>query len=135
MKRIFFISFVFLLISSTRLFSQLSNDTTAYLLTCGPGTETYSIYGHSALRIIIREKNSDTVYNWGVFDFDTPNFAWKFAKGRLDYMIAAESLKSFLGVYFFEQRYVHSQKINLEANEVKKLAELINENLRPENRK
>ena len=53
-----------------------------YLLTCGPGTETYSIYGHSALRIVIPEEKSDLVYNWGVFDFNTPNFAWKFAKGQ-----------------------------------------------------
>jgi hypothetical protein len=135
MKRIFIISFVFLLISSTRLFSQLSNDTTAYLLTCGPGTETYSIYGHSALRIIIREKNSDTVYNWGVFDFDTPNFAWKFAKGRLDYMISAETASSFLSVYLFEHRYVVSQKINIESKEMRKLVELVNENNKPENRK
>lgn len=135
MKRISIISFIFLLIPSPCLFSQLSNDTTAYLLTCGPGTETYSIYGHSALRIIIREKNSDTVYNWGVFDFDTPNFAWKFAKGRLDYMISAESVKSFLSVYIFEHRYVVSQKINVDSKEIQKLVELVNENNKPENRK
>jgi hypothetical protein len=135
MKRISIISFIFLLISSASLFSQFSNDTTAYLLTCGPGTETYSIYGHSALRIVIREKNSDTVYNWGVFDFDTPNFAWKFAKGRLDYMISAESTNSFLSVYIFEHRYVVSQKINIDAKELQKLTELVNENNRPENRK
>lgn len=135
MKRISIISFVFLLISSMSLFSQFSNDTTAYLLTCGPGTETYSIYGHSALRIIIREKNSDIVYNWGVFDFDTPNFAWKFAKGRLDYMISAESVNSFLSVYIFEHRYVVSQKININSKEMQTLVELVNENNKPENRK
>ena len=135
MKRISIISFIFLLISSASLFSQFSNDTTAYLLTCGPGTETYSIYGHSALRIVIREKNSDTVYNWGVFDFDTPNFAWKFAKGKLDYMISAESTNSFLSVYIFEHRYVVSQKINIDAKEIQKLTELVNENNKPENRK
>ena len=124
-----------MLISSKSLFSQLSNDTTAYLITCGPGTETYSIYGHSALRIVIREKHTDTVYNWGVFDFDTPNFAWKFAKGRLDYMISAETASSFLGVYVFEHRYVVSQKINIDSKEIQKLVEFVNENNRPENRK
>jgi len=66
----------------------------------GPGTETYSIYGHSALRIVIPEKHIDTVYNWGVFDFNTSNFVWKFAKGRLDYMVIAESSKGFLQGYF-----------------------------------
>ena len=96
MKRIFFVSMIFLLSSSTNVYSQLSNDTTVYLLTCGPGTEAYSIYGHSALRIAIPEKHIDAVYNWGVFDFSTPNFVWKFAKGRLDYMVISESLKGFL---------------------------------------
>jgi len=133
MKRIFFVSLIFLLISPTSVYSQASNDTLVYLLSCGPGTETYSIYGHSALRIVIPAKNTDTVYNWGVFDFSTKNFAWKFAKGRLDYMLISESLKSFLGAYFFEQRYVFSQKINIDAQETHKLVELINENLKPLN--
>jgi hypothetical protein len=133
MKKILIVNLFFLIISLTRGFSQSSNDTVTYLITCGPGTDTYSIYGHSALRIVIPEKHTDTVYNWGVFDFNTPNFAWKFAKGRLDYMLIAESLKGFLQGYFFEQRYVYSQKINIDAPETRKLIELINENLRPEN--
>ena len=116
-------------------FSQASNDTIVYLLTCGPGTETYSIYGHSALRIVIPEKHTDTVYNWGVFDFNTKHFVWKFAKGRLDYMVIGESLKGFLGSYFFEQRYVYSQRINIDASEMRILTGLINENMKPENTK
>lgn len=133
MKRLVFINLFFLLVSFTSVFSQPSNDTVAYLLTCGPGTETYSIYGHSALRIVIPEKHLDTVYNWGVFDFNTPNFVWKFAKGRLDYMVIGESLKGFLQGYFFEQRFVYSQKINIDPVETRKLVSLINENLKPEN--
>jgi len=133
MKRIIFNSLFLILIYFPRVFSQSANDTMVYLLTCGPGTETYSIYGHSALSIVIPEKHTDTVYNWGVFDFNTPNFAWKFAKGRLDYMLIAESLKGFLQGYFFEQRYVYSQKINIDAVETHKLITLINENLKPEN--
>jgi hypothetical protein len=133
MKKIFVFCSLILLAYSPGVFSQVSNDTLAYLLTCGPGTETYSIYGHSAIRVVIPEKHTDIVYNWGVFDFSTPNFAWKFAKGRLDYMLIAVPLKSFLQDYFFEQRYVYSQKINIDAKETHKLIELINENLKPEN--
>jgi hypothetical protein len=133
MKKIFIVNLFFLIISLTRGFSQSSTDTLTYLLTCGPGTETYSLYGHSAIRIVIPEKNIDIVYNWGVFDFNTSNFAWKFAKGRLDYMLITESFKGFLQAYFFEQRYVYSQKININAPETRKLLELVNENLKPEN--
>jgi hypothetical protein len=133
MKRIFFIVLSISLFSFTRVFSQSSTDTLVYLLTCGPGTETYSIYGHSALRIVIPEKKIDTVYNWGVFEFDTPNFTWKFAKGRLDYMLIAESTKGFLSDYYYEKRYVFCQRINIDPGETKKLVSLINENLKPEN--
>jgi hypothetical protein len=114
-------------------FSQTGNDTIVYLITCNPGTETYSIYGHSALRIVIKPENSDWVYNWGVFDFSTPNFAWKFAKGRLEYMLAVESMDNFLQTYFYEERAVYSQRINLSPQEIRQLILLIKENLKPEN--
>ncbi len=126
---------VFLLISVRVVNSQTAKDTIVYLLTCGPGTETYSIYGHSALRVEISSEKSDKFYNWGVFDFSTPNFAWKFAKGRLDYMVIEESKDHFLRTYFYEKRYVYSQIINLSPEETKKLIILVNENLKPENRK
>jgi hypothetical protein len=133
MQKIFLIISFLFIIYLPGVFSQPGTDTVVYLLTCGPGTETYSIYGHSAIRIVIPEKNSDMVYNWGVFDFSTPNFAWKFAKGRLDYNLGVDPLQKFLQGYFFEQRYVYSQKINLEPGEIEKLFVLITENLKPEN--
>jgi len=113
--------------------SQHAADTSVYLITCGPGIETYSIYGHSALRVIIPGKKIDNVYNWGLFDFNTPNFTWKFAKGRLDYMLGVESMQNFLQGYFYEKRYVHSQRINLTPGETEQLIAIINENLKPEN--
>jgi hypothetical protein len=129
-KVVIFISFL-LLIRGPLVHAQA--DTSIYLLTCGPGTETYSIYGHSAVRIVIPEKKIDLVFNWGGFDFNAPNFAWKFAKGRLDYFLFEESLGSFLSYYQSEKRYVHSQKMNLESNEKEIIVSLIKENLRPEN--
>jgi heme/copper-type cytochrome/quinol oxidase subunit 4 len=132
-KILLIISFIFL-ISFPGVFSQTTNDTIVCLITCGPGTETYSIYGHSAIRIIIPEKKSDIVYNWGIFDFGAPNFAWKFAKGRLNYSLGVESFRSFLRTYVYEQRFVYSQKINLNPDETKRLVDLINENYKPENR-
>lgn len=134
MKKVFLITSLLLLFSIGTAFAQSANDTTFYLITCGPGTETYSIYGHSALRIVVPQKGIDSVYNWGVFDYDTPNFAWKFAKGRLDYMLQAQSFNSFMQSYFYEERSVYAQRINITAQETRKLAELVNENLKPANR-
>ena len=135
MKKILLVIFFLIIIYFPRIYSQTGKEAQVYLLTCGPGTETYSIYGHSAIRIVIPDENTDIVYNWGVFDFSTPNFAWKFAKGRLDYMVIAESLETFLQMYLFEQRFVHSQKINLDTADTERLITLINENLKPENSK
>jgi hypothetical protein len=133
MKKIFIIISVLFIINITCVFSRAGADTLVYLITCGPGTETYSIYGHSALRIVIPEKKSDVVYNWGMFDFSAPNFAWKFAKGRLNYWVGEESIQNFLQIYLFEKRFVISQKINLNPDETGKLLTLLNENLKPEN--
>ena len=133
MKRAVLLITIILLISGKTLLSQHGNDTLVYLVTCGPGTETYSIYGHSAVRIVIQAKKTDNVYNWGMFDFDTPNFAWKFAKGRLDYLLGVETMNGFLQTYFYEKRFVHSQRMNITPSETKKLMILINENLKPEN--
>jgi hypothetical protein len=133
MKKAFLLIGILLSLSGRSLFSQSGNDTLVYLLTCGTGTETYSLYGHSALRVVFTEKKQDLVYNWGVFDFDTPNFAWKFAKGQLDYMLAVEPMQGFLQVYFYEKRFVQCQRLNLSAVETAKLISLISENLKPEN--
>jgi hypothetical protein len=128
------VALMILMISGTcGLMSQETPEADIYLLTCGPGTETYSIYGHSAIRIVMPERNYDQVYNWGVFDFATPNFAWKFAKGRLQYMLGVYPYESFLREYESEKRWVISQKINLSDKEKQELFNLISLNLRPEN--
>jgi hypothetical protein len=122
-----------LILFSRVLISQETPRAEVYLITCGPGTEIYSVYGHSALRIVVPEKKIDTVYNWGVFDFATPNFAWKFAKGRLNYSLGVDSYETFLRDYFLEQRWVISQKFNLETPDIERLFLLLEENLKPEN--
>jgi len=133
MKNARLLLLIILLPVSYILSSQQSQVPEVYLLTCAPGTETYSIYGHSALRIVIPGQNNDRVYNWGVFDFSTPNFVWKFARGRLEYMLGVYSFDRFMQEYFLEQRSVYQQKINLDTAEIQTLVSLINENLKPEN--
>jgi len=133
MKKIVLILALALAAGYSESYSQSASDTTVYLITCGPGTETYSIYGHSALRVTIADKNTDLVYNWGVFDFATPNFAFKFARGKLKYMLDADSFNRFLQIYLYEKRWVQAQKINLSSAEKMILLELISENLKPEN--
>ena len=105
---------LFLLLSgSLHASAQSEGSTEIFLLTCLPGRDALTIYGHSAIRILKTSDGLDSVYSWGVYDFRTPNFAWKFAKGRLKYRIDGDSYSRFLGEYVLEQRSVISQKINL----------------------
>ena len=50
------------------------------LLTCSPGSELYSIFGHTAIRVK-SSSNFDIIYNYGTFDFDDPDFYKNFVKG------------------------------------------------------
>src|SRR5437764_986958 len=66
------------------------------VLTCSPGDELYSLFGHSALRIIDSNSRTDIIYNWGTFDFDEPDFYVKFMRGKLLYYVSADRLPDFL---------------------------------------
>ncbi|HDZ40839.1 MAG TPA: DUF4105 domain-containing protein [Bacteroidetes bacterium] len=115
------------------LINAQTSTTEVYLLTCDPGPESYTMYGHSALRLYDSISGTDVVYNWGVFDFSTPNFNLKFASGRLNYRLAAYSYKSFLNEYRPTKRSVYSQRLYIPDAELLKLKRLLNENLKPEN--
>jgi len=133
MKRTALLSVLFTMLLCQLTSAQVADSTDVYLITCAPGNATYSIYGHTALRVSVRGTEIDRVYNWGIFDFSTPNFAFRFAKGRLDYMLGSYSYETFLYEYVNEGRAVWSQQLNLTTAEKEKLFSLINENLKPEN--
>ncbi len=67
---------------------QLSSDAVISLVTYTPGTELYTAFGHSCIRIRDDILGFDRLYNFGTFDFDTPNFYLKFARGDLLYELA-----------------------------------------------
>ncbi len=113
---------------------RLSSGATVSVLSCGPGEDLYSKFGHSAIRIKDFEKNIDVVYNFGVFDFDAPNFYLNFAKGKLDYMLARHRTNSFINAYRQEGRWVHEQVVQFTASEKQKLFSLLEDNAKPENR-
>ena len=63
-------------------FSQSDScDLRISLLTCSPGTELYSTFGHSALRVVDKSIGTDIIYNYGVFDFNDPGFLCKIRAG------------------------------------------------------
>jgi hypothetical protein len=104
------------LIGSTISFGQnlvLSKNARASVITCDTGNESYSLFGHTAIRITDLENNLDVVYNYGAFDFRTPNFVVKFAKGDLQYFAVANAYSDFMSQYTYEQRSVFEQELNI----------------------
>ncbi|TDD75992.1 lipoprotein N-acyltransferase Lnb domain-containing protein [Flavobacterium caseinilyticum] len=92
---------------------QLSQNTNVSVLTCGTGNESYSLFGHTAIRVQDADNGIDLVYNYGAFDFDTPNFVMKFIKGDLQYFAVAHSYADFLEQYRYEKRSVYEQQLQI----------------------
>ena len=116
-------------------FSQSDScDLRISLLTCSPGTELYSTFGHSALRIIDKSTGTDIIYNYGVFDFNDPDFYAKFVRGKLLYYLDQENFGDFLYNYSADNRSVSEQVLQLSCSEKKDMQQFLFTNLRPENR-
>lgn len=112
----------------------LSEQATVSLITCDPGREVYSMYGHTAIRINDPMNGLDVVFNYGVFSFDSPNFIYRFAKGETDYLVLGYSFSRFLPDYQEERRSVYEQVLNLSAKGKNQLYQALLVNALPENR-
>jgi hypothetical protein len=113
---------------------QLSNQSEVVLFTCTPGQELYAGFGHSALWIHDPATGVDRLYNYGTFDFNTPNFYGKFIRGKLDYMLTVTTVQRFLNEYQYRKIGVTSQKLHLHTFEIQSMFQSMEENLQPENR-
>ncbi|MFM2376124.1 MAG: hypothetical protein RLZZ165_1221, partial [Bacteroidota bacterium] len=76
----------------------------------------------------------DWVWNYGVFEFDTPNFILKFARGRLRYYVLSYSYRHFYREYLDEGRSITEQTLNLSDTQKKAIFETLLVNERPENK-
>src|SRR5690606_34037655 len=74
------------------------------------------------------------VYNYGTFDFDTPNFYVKFARGKLNYILNVTTFDRFIRTYQIEGRWVKRQILNLTETEKQALFNFLENNALPENR-
>ncbi|MDG1440230.1 MAG: DUF4105 domain-containing protein [Flavobacteriales bacterium] len=117
-------------------FTKNINTTKISILTCDPGNEIYSLFGHSALRIKDTKNQIDMVVNWGLFEFSENQFefGYDFAKGRLNYFMGLQSMTNFIYEYARSNRGVREQVLNLDEQEKLNLLSIISENYKPENR-
>lgn len=139
MKNVIFKKTLFplLLLLSFMGFSQnlpLSKDVKISVITCGLGNETYSYFGHTAIRVADPANNIDLVYNYGAFDFRTPNFVAKFAKGDLQYFVVVHPFADFMNEYNYEKRSVFEQELIIPQESKQKLFDNLNATLLSEDR-
>lgn len=114
--------------------SQLSPQAEISVLTIGPGSSLNDSFGHSAFRVKDKEKYLDVVFNYGVYDFDTPNFYLKFAQGKLNYKLATNEYLDFFKFYIAQNRTVKEQTLNLSQSEKLQLFDFLLNNTKPENK-
>lgn len=113
---------------------SLTENAKISVITCGPyQEELYSAFGHSAIRVYDSIQGVDIAYNYGVFDFDQPNFYLNFAKGFLYYKLGLYPYPLFRDFYIRDNRYVHEQILNLTQDEKQKIADYLQWNALPEN--
>ena len=116
-------------------FVPLSEASEISILTIGPGAELYDKFGHSAFRINDPATGQDVVFNYGVYDFDTPNFYLKFAQGKLLYQLGVSYYESFYNSYVAQNRWIKEQTLNLSQAEKQAVSDFLWNNAKPENKK
>ncbi|NHF57789.1 DUF4105 domain-containing protein [Flavobacteriaceae bacterium TP-CH-4] len=113
---------------------ELSPLSKVSVLTVGTADELHSKFGHSAIRLQDPTIGLDIVYNYGLFDFDDPNFYVKFTRGKLDYRLGRQRFQDFLQNYRLENRWVREQMIKLTEEQRSELFQFLENNHLPENR-
>ena len=115
-------------------YAQDSSRLRISLLTCTPGEELYSIFGHSAIRVTDSNSVTDHVYNFGTFNFDDEGFYLKFLRGKLNYMISLNQFEDFKNDYIAQNRGITEQELIFSGEEKINIRHALNENLKEENK-
>ncbi len=113
---------------------EVGDSVEVSLLTCAPGREVYSLYGHTAIRYKNYRNGMDLVVNYGVFSFKKPFFILRFIFGLTDYEMGIMPFDQFCEEYEIEGRKVVQQTLNLTTAEKEAIAEALQKNYLPENR-
>lgn len=132
----FFALFLLTWFSPNKLKAQDSSKAALQIsiLTCAPGEDVYTAWGHTAIRIVDSVNQTDVVYNFGTFDFNTPNFLAEFVKGNLQYFLSPEYFQNFLLQYQYEGRSIKEQVLSLTNAEKIKWQNALQKNLEGSNR-
>ena len=115
-------------------YAQDSSGIKISLLTCSPGAELYSTFGHSAFRITDSIQGTDIVYNYGTFNFGEDGFYLKFMRGKLLYYVNPENYSDFVMGYMAENRSITEQVLKLSVAAKKRVQAFVSNNSQEANK-
>ncbi len=106
-----------------------------YLITVDVGNSLWDNFGHTALRIVDENNNTDTVLNWGLFDMSggMVEFSFDFFKGIMNYQLGSATPDLEFDNYRQQRRSVWQDKINLNNSQKEIFYKRLIWNIRPEN--
>jgi hypothetical protein len=104
------------------------------LVTCSPGDELYTAFGHSAIRILDPELGFDRLYNFGTFDMTVDNFYLRFARGDLLYQLSVDQGDADIEEHGALGQGVTEAQLNLTPEQKQSLFGVLETNLAPANR-
>ncbi|BDD05332.1 lipoprotein N-acyltransferase Lnb domain-containing protein [Aureibacter tunicatorum] len=114
--------------------TELSDKAKLSILTCESGPALYEAFGHSTFRIKDPKLGIDKIYNYGVFDFNAPNFYVKFCQGKMDYMLGTSATSRYFRMYKYHNQGIREQILNLGHDDVKKVYAYLENNAKDENK-
>ena len=103
------------------------------ILSIGEGQSLADAFGHTGIRIIDKKTNNDVVFNFGIYDYNAPNFYSNFVKGRPVYKLGVQNYISFINNYIKQDRYIIEHEINLDKKATQKIINLLVKNLEDPN--
>ena len=109
---------------------QQEDSVSVSLVTFYPGSEPHNIFGHSEIRV--KQGPVDLYFNYGVFDFKSPGFLWRFMLGETDYM--CQPVPRAYATLGMEERRMVEQELNLPQDRAIMVRDFLWNNAQPENR-
>jgi hypothetical protein len=98
------------------------------ILTYGPGDFVFEKFGHVAVALTDSSTGQDIAFNWGMFDFNQPNFLARFLTGDTKYWMAGYRTADFNAAYLADNRTIRKQQLQLTAVQRGAIADFVSWN-------
>ena len=121
-------------INSSAMKTESYNKYEISILSIGEGSSLVDAFGHTAIRVKGDELEelglkNDIVFNFGVYDFNSPNFYSNFVKGRPEYKLGIQNYRKLIQYYIKQKRYIVEHQLDLDQNSTKIIIDLLVEKL------